>query len=1613
MEKDYSQMLCEAVDYLIDAKLENISYDTTILCIIEDDSRADEGIYTVSYGSTKYEAISKDTKYKKGMNVYVQIPQGDWTEQKIIISQKALKDSTPITYTEPFDNFADITANLISVPQGSYDGLIANDPGANFQGIKRTEIPIGYLVPETSRNDSVLEQKGYRKLGCIGGTGLSDFTRLGISADFKSMLGQYQIVSGEYGLKVDITFVARTGDVSQEIHLYLNSLDMIGNPYQLSGFTKQEKLFDISTFTECAKIKKVVLTFYQKDGSFKDKNGRKLDYNYSIGQPPINPNLFIQNIYFAMGYDLGAYNDESIKILTDSTSTYKYIAGETIEESFNSSISENNHKQLTLSWIHKFENKFREVSENQAISYKLTWYRKNAGAKAVSPIVGEDWEILSVQAVNVNDNTGKINIEYKIEDKDIIAYNDKPGNLKIQPEFNKAWLIPNPKNKEEQVKAVVEYGDNQVLVSNTLVFENIGQILTEATKHQVSALTINCEDGSFGNYLLYRKDGKIIDESQVSIERQLKLYFKEYSENEDEISEAQELLEADSVEWIIPKDSMIKLKGYNDSDKTYYHPNDLYGKEFKISEEDGCFHITSSPLQSFNIIPYYIKRQLSLNNSGNNTIQAKITKNGYQYDAFLDMTFAVAGNAGTDFTFYLEFDKERALSINKNNSPVSGLEQIKVRAFLLDYNGKDITNLYQDKINWEWVLSDYNSDAEGSLSSVISINSNEGPKNEALLKLQEGLTEVPNNAFNILRAKINMPKSGDDSGGEYKEYELKAHLPIPIRLNYEDDHLSGTTEVRYNSLGSLDDMSYFQSPYQIFDEVGKVKPSVIWELSEESNDLAKISAKKIADDSSQTDYYFVPSVIYCSGPDGDNSIYDKVLALGKDSESKKIIWSQPVYMYQNRYPSSILDEWDGEAKVDAENNVILAAKIAAGRKNPDNSFSGVILGDWRGKTGLKDSIEESFGNYTGLYGFNYGKAAYGFRDDGTAFIGESGRGRMVFDGNSSTITSESYEDSENPKGMKMDLDDGYIHMTNEGYDISIDSTEAFLKNNENETVEIVPKHGPDWHLSGNNEFLDYYLNGGAPLKIGEKNKEKFKVFWDGTFLAQNGIFDGGTLWMRGNDGKNIILDSFTDTEGYPFIIGDKFKVKWDGTLEATGATFSNGSINVKNGNRRIILDPLDTSYPFKIGDIDEEKFKVSWDGTLEASGAKFTDGSVILNNGSSKITLDSDLSTYPFTIGDNFKVSWDGNLEGRKAMFEESSIQGEYGKIGSLTGTRILIDEGSCFLNQFSPNMNTNRISIHKKFEIKYLLQYYKNGKWNPLHEAIKDGYQLNEDLMFGTGSGENVDIDFLEEKLKELKNELKALNEQLAKDEADFEADPKVIELQKELKSLEAQLENSSGDTMALEKRISYTKTAISKIRKDYVEVTMDEIKLKKEAITSMEKRIQNAQSQNDAIFDKETSIFTDVYDYSYKFNKDTHSVESKFNEGNLPSLGGYYLIEITEDNKEEIYSETLAWFLNSIEAKEDDSRGLIGLLPGITTYWTDNDGDGSKETENFEATHNIGIQASSDANIVIEGGPHERDLGEGEMGAWIRLGNQDKLDRLMVSIKPENQKGIYARFA
>jgi len=97
----------------------------------------------------------------------------------------------------------------------------------------------------------------------------------------------------------------------------------------------------------------------------------------------------------------------------------------------------------------------------------------------------------------------------------------------------------------------------------------------------------------------------------------------------------------------------------------------------------------------------------------------------------------------------------------------------------------------------------------------------------------------------------------------------------------------------------------------------------------------------------------------------------------------------------------------------------MSSTLGAGKKDENNLFSGVFMG------AVSNVTDDESAKY-GIYGYTQGRQAFGFRDDGTAFIGAAGRGRILFDGNESSITSGSFEKF-NP-GVHIDLDDGIFEL---------------------------------------------------------------------------------------------------------------------------------------------------------------------------------------------------------------------------------------------------------------------------------------------------------------------------------------------------------------------------------------------------------------------------------------------------------------------------------------------------------------------------------------------------------------------------------------------------------
>mgnify|MGYP004509626989 CR=1 FL=1 len=146
-----------------------------------------------------------------------------------------------------------------------------------------------------------------------------------------------------------------------------------------------------------------------------------------------------------------------------------------------------------------------------------------------------------------------------------------------------------------------------------------------------------------------------------------------------------------------------------------------------------------------------------------------------------------------------------------------------------------------------------------------------------------------------------------------------------------------------------------------------------------------------------------------------------------------------------------------------------------------------MLGAWD-----DEENESSITPTAGLYGFYHGEMSYGLKDDGTAFIGRSGAGRITFDGDGGVISSNSYDITNGESGMRINLSTGAIDAHD--FTLSVGNYKA-----DNSIIITTDKNS-------------------IPLSIGSK----FYVEWDGTIHATSGIFSGKITSKEGTIGGWII-----------------------------------------------------------------------------------------------------------------------------------------------------------------------------------------------------------------------------------------------------------------------------------------------------------------------------------------------------------------------------------------------------------------------------------------------------------------------------------------------------------
>ena len=991
-DNKYGELLCEAMGILADSALGKISFDRTIVATITDDSEKEGlGKYRVSTGEATFDAYSSNTSFKNGDNVYVQIPNGDWNEQKIIVSKKVNNTNDPIAYKDPLGSFVDISENLIKldVDKGPY-GLLANG--------------------------SVIEKELWTDTTAHYG-----YTRLAIKANFKSLLKKLGAESGNYGLVLELGVKAQESNATETVICELSCQDMVGDPYNFDVYFEQKKLFDISKYNSISSMS----LYFVQNRQFKDIQGAAIKYEN------LPNNLFVDDISISLGYDINEFSDGNDTVILYTMDSPQYDI----------KLDKNkNLKKLQTRWIHKFDNgNFQVVKADDEIKYELTWYKQVFGIHSDNVYSGVDWAPLSRQtktaATKAQPTYTKITDYYPADISD--------------PGYNYSYLMPDAEfKKEEKTKVQIIYwsGDSKtVLTSNILIFENVDDVVNKATIDYIQGLNISCTDNTNGNYPIYGLDGRLLDSAESQADRAFKLLFFNTVPTGTEKDSESILTDATWIEWIIPaKNTMIQLAGeYEANEDGYYYIEKSAAAGQTLGEDD----------ENDIVLPYRIKSSFSYA-YGNNLVRCNIIRNNKEYSASKDLTFSTAGTSGTDYTFSIELYRGpteiQALTIDDEAAVIA-------RAVLKDYKGDEM-DISQKTIKWSW--TNYDSKIPNPY-----INTKSSTGKEIELQLKENISNLNQN-YSILVATLS----------DWGDYDLKAYLPIPITNNSKYS-ITGANIVQYNSLGNLDSHSFYNGVYELHGTTSSVSWSI--ETYPADNYSPKLKNNKLS----------LPPVYI-------EESSKKVCVLAKIGNTS--VWSQPIYIYQQKYPSSIVNEWNGELIIDNDKNAILAAKVVAGKKNNDNTFSGVMMGDWEGdETSHADgAITEN----TGIYGFQKGIPSFGFKDDGTAFIGMPGTGRLELNGDKGKIESSGY--SAGGTGMLIDFggksEIPKIDMKYRDGDIE---SSILLQANDNGS-EIYLKKNDDWFIKissvCNNLDRDY------PLRIGRN----FYVKWDGTINATGGVFKG-------------------------------------------------------------------------------------------------------------------------------------------------------------------------------------------------------------------------------------------------------------------------------------------------------------------------------------------------------------------------------------------------------------------------------------------------------------------------------------------------------------------------
>lgn len=994
-----SEKLLTAMQIMAQKQVNGLSYDLTIQATIDSLVNLDTGEYKVKYNGNTFSAFSNDLtyEYKVGTNVYVKVPEGDFSNKKFIENKVQDKTLSESEMQELENSYATIVPDISNCYNANWNGPYGIVAGAKDEK--------GNLIIYNSNEYTI--SPSFLELA-------NNYEYIQISGEFLSLLNDNHIV-GNYGLELE--FYAKNTDGKADTlvtyRLDLNAFN--GNPYHLTNYTTQKCIFKVQkNFLLGLKSIKLFNKNFNYDGYlengetvylYKAANGKEYksykDENNNLYYIDENNNKIIIT-------DITANNPYKKLNITTNNIFVKNILINFMEKKNlldnmyylhiktpNGTLFTENNDTIDLIGQLIYNNN-SILNENNCQCY---WYEQdysiNVGSELYDKEVGCRWRRLinndkNYQLTSFNTlHLTKSNIFCQKTYKLLVIYND---NIKITEEITISdydcayrdtvinqemvgsnltlslsnsnlkgfWYYKYPDDSYAQVmKDNSGYFDNFLVIQDYLIYSSVVFYCAVYTKKENGTHLLNLQHTVASSE---SKEDVIISYSGEDSFR--------YDANGDitiEDSEKTKLLEchlawkdgiasAYKMEWLM-LDGQPIASGDNASAKRTTAVNSM---------------IDTLWVDNSNILHYNIKQKYRINYN-NNTIIIKITTiDGKVYEFKKEIIFVKDGDQGTNGTTYI-------LTIRpskEDNTKLSGfqplryfngkwLDSLRLRAYVYrdgaEINGADSDeSKYSITYNWSGINVSYSATSSGSPVAIVTGNAIPSEKG-ICAKAQVNIIDKINNEQVELYAFYPLDVIVTKDEKEKNKFDLSN---IPSYIKYTT---SGINPSFYsNSLN----FTYDNKIYSTLNNIVSLNQEVLKVVKDSTTDEVRLSPAS---------RFYVEN--------------DNYLGLLECSTDNNIKVYHTILMYLNTFGNEAINGWDGtKLEIDKENGkYIFAPQIGAGKKDSQNKFTGVVMG--------KDSSQEKIG----LYGYAAGINTFGLTADGIAYFGAESTGRITIDGKNALI----------------------------------------------------------------------------------------------------------------------------------------------------------------------------------------------------------------------------------------------------------------------------------------------------------------------------------------------------------------------------------------------------------------------------------------------------------------------------------------------------------------------------------------------------------------------------------------------------------------------------------